>query len=129
MKKSVFAMCSVLMIFVFVLIFYTIYGREIRQTELNNAMNASMREAMELLLVEEGGPESEKEWKAMFAHSVAVQIESNSTLTVNVIESDMEKGYLKAEAILTWKHPTGTTGQISEVMDIMLEEYVEESSD
>lgn len=129
MKKMLIAFISALITVVIILIGFTVLGRDLRRQELKNALKSSMESAMELLLAEEGGPETEEEWRAMFVQSVALQIESTSQLRVVIVESDMEKGYLKAEAVLTWRHPIGTIGSVSEVMDIMLEEYVIESKE
>lgn len=107
---------------------FTIHGRNVRQIEVDNALNTSMKSAMEVLLVEEGGPKTQKEWEYMFIQSLAVQIESDSELTVHIgADSDMEKGILTAEAILTFRHPIGTTGTVSTgIRTIILEEYIEE---
>lgn len=125
MKKALFGVFGVIVILIFILIWFTIDGRTIRQTEINNAMYSSMENAMEMLLLDEGKPATQEEWIAMFKQSVIVQIESDSDLTVHVIKSDMDKGYLAAEGILTFRHPIGTIGTVSTGrMDIILEEYV-----
>ena len=125
MKNAALAVFGVIVTMIFILTWYTMDGKSVRQTEINNAMTSSMENAMEMLLWEEGKPLYEEEWLAMFKMSVAVQIESNSELTVHIIESDMDKGYLAAEGILTYKHPIGTTGTVSSGrMDILLEEYL-----
>lgn len=127
MKKAILAVFCVLIIIIFILSTFTLYGRAIRQTEINNAMTLSMESAMDMLLLDEGRPETEEEWEAMFLSSVAVQIESESELKVHIIESDMQKGILSAEGILIFKHPIGTIGSVSSgKMDIILEEYTAE---
>lgn len=82
-----------------------------------------MKQAIESLIVDEGKPASEEEWKMMFLQSLVSQIESESELTVNILEMDMEKGILSVEAILTFKHPIGTDGAVSAQRTIVLEEY------
>ena len=125
MKKMIMAVLSVLTIIIFILSLYTLHGRNYRQTEIDNALTASMENAMELLLVEEGGPKTQAEWAQMFVQSLAVQIESDSELTVHIgKDSDMGKGILTAEAILTYRHPIGTEGTVSTgIRTIILEEY------
>lgn len=119
---------SVLIIIIFILSLYTIHGRSYRQVEINNALTSSMKNAMELLLVEEGGPKNQQEWEQMFIQSLVVQIQSESELTVHIgADSDMDKGILTAEAILTFRYPIGTTGTVSSgIRTIILEEYTEE---
>ena len=110
---------------VIILIGFTIYGRSIRQIELDNALKSSMEEAMTSLMYEEGGPENEEEWKAAFIQSLVIQISTTSDLTIAFLEADMEKGILSVKATLTWTHPIGTTGQVSSEMTVILEEYEE----
>lgn len=109
---------------IFILIWYTIAGISIRQTEIDNVMTASMQSAMNMLTLDEGRPKDQDEWIGMFLSSAAAQIESDSTLTVRVIDADMEKGYLSAEGVLTFRHPIGTEGSVtSGRRDIILEQY------
>ena len=128
MKKMIVAFVSCIIIVILIMTGFTIHGRNVRQIEVDNALNTSMKSAMEVLLVEEGGPKTQKEWEYMFIQSLAVQIESDSELTVHIgADSDMEKGILTAEAILTFRHPIGTTGTVSTgIRTIILEEYIEE---
>ena len=115
------ALCGV----VIILIGFTIYGRSSRQVELDNALKSSMEEAMTSLLYEEGKPKNEKEWKAAFLQSLAIQINSTSDLRVTFLEADMARGILSVEAVLTWNHPIGTTGSVSSVRTVILEQYEE----
>jgi len=78
---------------------------------------------MTSLLFEEGGPQTEEEWKAAFLQSMAVQINSASELTVTFFEANMEKGLLSVEATLSWNHPIGTRGSVSSVRTALLELY------
>lgn len=128
MKKMIMAFIACLLVVMIILIGFTVHGRNLRQIELDNALRASMKNAMELLLVEEGGPEKQSEWEQMFVQSLAVQIASDSELTVHIGEdSDMDKGILTAEAVLRFKHPIGTEGTVSTgIQTIILEEYTEE---
>ncbi len=128
MKKTLLALFNLITILVFILILFTLYGKAIRQVEIDNALESSMKYAMELLLFEEGHPETTEEWEEKFIESLVVQIESNSDLTVHVYEMDLEKGLLSAECILTFRHPIGTTGTVTTgKRTILLEEYIYEN--
>ena len=128
MKKVLLGICCFLLILQVLLTIFSISGRAVRQEELNNAFYSSMENAMLMLQVEDGGPQSEEEWKAMFVNSIAVQIESASDLQVHIIYADMEKGLLVAEAVLYFKHPNGAAGSVAVNNRILMEEY-ELSSD
>ena len=125
MKNMLIAFISAICAVVIILIGFTMHGRSTRQIELDNALKSSMEEAMTSLMYEEGGPQTEEEWKAAFLQSLAIQINSASDLTVTFLEADMEKGILSVEATLTWKHPIGTQGSVSNVMTVIMEEYEE----
>ena len=125
MKNILIAFVAALCSVVVILIGFTIHGRSIRQVELDNALKASMEDAMTSLLYEEGRPQTEKEWKASFLQSLAIQINSASDLMVVFLMVDMEKGILSVEATLNWTHPIGTEGSVSRTMTVILEEYEE----
>ncbi|MBQ8519466.1 MAG: hypothetical protein IJ455_07705 [Agathobacter sp.] len=125
MKNMLIAFFAAVIGILIILIGFTIHGRSIRQMELDNGLKSSMEEAMTCLLYEEGRPESEEAWKAAFLQLLAVQINSASDLTVTFLETDMEKGLLSVEAVLTWNHPIGTQGSVSSVRTALLEEYEE----
>ena len=78
MKKTLQAVFSSIMILIFLLIFFTLYGRLVRYTEVHNALEHSMKQAIAQLQVEEGAPTSETLWIHNFTESVALQIESSS---------------------------------------------------
>lgn len=124
MKKALLAMFSTIFILIFILIFFTLYGHAVRYTEVSNALELSMKQAIAQLQLDEGRPVTEEDWIADFAESVAIQIDSQSELTVHIYEADMEKGLLSAEAILTFHNPVGTVSSVKTgKRTILLEEY------
>lgn len=125
MKNMLIAFYAAIIGILIILIGFTIYGRNTRQIELDNALKSSMEDAMTVLLYEEGKPQTEEEWKAAFLQSLVVQINSTSDLKVVIMEADMEKGLLSVEAELTWYHPIGTKGSVSSIRTAFLEEFTE----
>ena len=124
MKKALLAMFSSILILIFVLIFFTLYGRAVRQTEINNALEHSMRQAIAQLQFDEGIPESQEIWTNHFVTSITKQIHSHSDLSIHIYEADMEKGILSAEAILYFPNFTGTESSVSTgKRTIILEEF------
>ncbi len=125
MRNILTAFIAALIAVVIILTGFTIHGRSVRQVELDNALKSSMEDAMTSLMYEEGRPETEEEWKAAFLQSMAIQINSASDLTVNILEADMKAGILSVEATLNWTHPIGTRGSVSNTMTVIMEEYKE----
>lgn len=117
-------MMSITLILIFLLIFFTFYGHAVRHTEIQNALELSMKQAMEQLLLAEGKPTDKDAWIGDFTQSVATQIESQSNLTIHLYEADIEKGLLSAEAILTFRNLIGTESSVTTgKRTIILEEY------
>ncbi len=124
MKKALLAAFSSIIIVLFLLIFFTLYGRLIRYNEVTTALELSMKSAITQIQFEKNAPSSEEIWINDFSQSVATQIESKSDLTLHIYEADMQKGLLSAEAILTFQNPIGTESFVTTgKRTILLEEY------
>lgn len=124
MKKALLTTFSFITILIFLLIFFSLYGRAIRHTEITNALHLSMKQAISHLQLDEGGPVSKEQWLSTFSDSIASQIQSKSSLTVHIYEADFEKGLLSAEAILTFRNPIGSYSSVTTgKQTIILEEY------
>lgn len=124
MKKIILGVCSVILVMLIILIGYTLHGRTVRQTELDNALTSGMEKAMETLRAEKSvAPQSNEEWIAYFMEAFVVQIDSSSDLTVHVLDADFEKGLLSVEATLKYKHPIGTEGSVSIQKTMILETF------
>lgn len=126
MKKTLQAAFSSILILIFLLIFFTLYGHMVRYTEVCNALELSMKHSITQLQLDEGAPSSEEAWIQDFIQSLAIQINSKSDLTIHIYEANLEKGLLSAEAILTYKNPIGTESSVTTGKRIiLLEEYYE----
>lgn len=126
MKKIVIGICSLVLILILVMAAYTMYGRSVRKTELDNALSSGMQKAMQMLNAEEYAPRSNEEFTSLFMEAFFVNLESSSDVTVHILDADYEKGLLSAEAVLTYKHPIGTTGKVAARKTIIREEYSEQ---
>ena len=124
MKKALLSTFSLITILIFILIFFSLYGRLLRQAEVCNALTLSMKQAMMQAQLEVGGPASTDEWIQNFAQSLSTQIQSKSELTIHIYQADLEKGLLCAEAILSFPNPIGTSSSVTTgKQTIILEEY------
>lgn len=124
MKKAIFSILTVLLILIFSLVCITIHGRQVRQNELNVALENSMDKAVNVLLENDGKPASEEEWIEMFCLDLSMQIASASDLTINILDADFEKGLLRVEATLSYRNPIGTTSTVSSERMALVEQYV-----
>lgn len=130
MKKAIIAICSVVSLLSIVLILFTVQGRNIRQTELDNAVTSSLEKAMAMLKEDDAyKPTTDDELVALFMQSLVVQIDSSSNLEVDILEVDVEKGLLSVEATLKYLHPIGTQGTVACQKTIILEQFDVEPED
>ncbi|MBQ6843421.1 MAG: hypothetical protein IJO60_02160 [Agathobacter sp.] len=113
MKKALLSTFYCIIILIFTLIFLSLYSRIIRYTEIRNALELSMQQAIAQLQLDENRPSSEEEWLSIFANSVSSQIQSKSDLEIRIYTADFEKGLLSAEAILTYQNLIGSTSSVS----------------
>ena len=122
MKNIVIGIGSCFLAGILVLTLYTLHGRSVRQEELDDALASGMKLALEQ--VKQGGdgaPGSNEELTALFLQSFLLQIDSNSQVTVHILEADYEKGLLSVEAVLTYRHPIGTEGRVTARRTVILE--------
>ena len=124
MKKAIFCVLTILIILIFSIAYITIHGRQVRQNELNVALEQSMEKSISLLLENDGKPVSEEEWIEMFCLDLSMQIASASDLTINILDADFEKGLLRVEATLSYRNPIGTTSTVSSERMVLVEQYV-----
>lgn len=124
MKKAIFCVLTILIILIFSMAYITIHGRQVRQNELNVALEQSMEKSISLLLENDGKPVSEEEWIEMFCLDLSMQIASASDLTINILDADFEKGLLRVEATLSYRNPIGTTSTVSSERMVLVEQYV-----
>lgn len=112
--------CSIIAI----VIVMTLWGINIRQNELNNAVNGALKETVENQFDSKTySVNSNDELVADFMEALLVQINSDSTVVVNVLDVDYQKGLLSVEVIEKYKHPIGTEGQVSVKRTAIMEQY------
>ncbi len=127
MKHIMIGICSFALFGLLLLTIYTIHGRSIRQAELDQALE----DAMEQAVASTGethldGPQNDKELTALFLEKFASQIDSNSQVTVHILDADWQKGLLSAEAVVSFYHPTGKEGKVASRRTVIREARVQE---
>lgn len=126
MKNIIIGICSFVLLGILILTMYTLHGRSIRQQELNHALTSSMQSVMDSICQDiECAPKNNEELVALFLQEFLVQIESNSQVTVHVLDVDHEKGLLSVEAILEFMHPIGTSGTVSAHRTVIIEDELQ----
>lgn len=123
--KSVFlafgiTICS----FLSIVIIMTLCGTNMRQNELKRAVDSALQDTVENQFDNTTYKvNSNDELTADFMEYLLVQINSDCTVVVNVLDVDYQKGLLSVEVIEKYKHPIGTEGQVSVKRTVIMEQY------
>ena len=123
--KSVFlgfgiAVCGL----VSLIIVMTLCGTSMRQNELNRAIDNALEATMENQFNDKtDSADSNEEFAQDFIDALLIQINSNCSIVVNVLDIDYEKGLLSVEVIEKYIHPIGTDGEVSVKRTIIMEQY------
>ena len=107
-----------------IVIVMTLCGTNMRQNELNRAVDSALQETVENQFDSKTySVSSNDEFVADFMEALLVQINSECSIIVNVLDVDYQKGLLSVEIIEKYKHPIGTEGQVSVKRTVIMEQY------
>lgn len=108
-----------------IVIVMTLYGTNMRQNELNRAVDSAVEDTVENQFDNKTySVSSNDEFIADFIEALLVQINSDCSVKVNVLDVDYQKGLLSVEVIEKYKHPIGTDGQVSVKKTVIMEQYM-----
>lgn len=126
MKKVAFGIaCGITAIFVFALML-TLYGRSARQTETNTILAQAVNSTLSHVMGERNDTiEKNEDFIADFLQALLVQKNSDSYLTVSILEADYEYGILSVEITEKFRHPNGKKGAVSEMRTVIFDKPVD----
>jgi len=123
--KSVFlgfgiTICSIISI----VIVMTLCGTNMRQNELNRAVDSAIKDTVENQFDNTTySVNGNDEFVADFMEALLVQINSDCSVVVNVLDVDYQKGLLSVEVIEKYIYPIGTEGKVSVKRTVIMEQY------
>lgn len=128
MKKIAFGIaCGMAAVFVLTLML-TLYGRIVRKQETDTALAQAADSALSNVMSEHNTAiEKNEDFTADFLKSLLIQTNSDSDLTVSVLDADYEYGILSAEIVETYAHPNGKKGSVSERRTVIFDKPVDEN--
>ena len=107
-----------------IVIVMTLCGTNMRQNELNRAVDIALQDTVENQFDSKTySVSSNDEFIADFIEALLVQINSDCTVKINILDVDYQKGLLSVEVIEKYKHPIGTEGQVSVKRIVIMEQY------
>lgn len=108
-----------------IIIVITLCGTNMRQNELNRAVDSAVQDTVENQFDNKTySVSSNDEFIADFIEALLVQINSDCSVKVNVLDVDYQKGLLSVEVIEKYKHPIGTDGQVCVKRTVIMEQYM-----
>jgi hypothetical protein len=108
-----------------IVIVMTLCGTNMRQNELNRAVDIALQDTVENQFDSKTySVSSNEEFIADFIEALLVQINSDCTVKINILDVDYQKGILSVEVIEKYKHPIGTEGEVSVKRTVIMEQYM-----
>ena len=122
MKKIAFGFaCGFTAIFIFVMML-TVYGRVTRQEETELALSQAIESTLSGAMEEENRRIlDDKGMVADFLQTLLIQANSESDITVSVLDADCKRGILSAEVTEAYRHPNGREGTVSAVRTVIFD--------
>lgn len=115
------AMMSVIILLITIIILTT-DDRIVRINEDNTALANALDESISVIDTDKYSIADTSQLIADISQGLFMQIESDSDITVNVMDADKDKGIVTVEAVQSFTKPTGKQGQAAATRTVILEE-------
>lgn len=125
MKQAVLGTVVLSITLIVASILFSLDSRSIRQQEIENALEEALKSCAESIWVNSTyAAQTENEFAADLIQTITTQIESDSAVSIRILDLDNEKGIVSAEAVLKYKYQNGKTGTVSTVKTVIMEKNV-----
>lgn len=125
MKQAVLGTVVLSITLIVASILFSLDSRSIRQQEIENALDEALKSCAESIWVNSTyAAQTENEFAADLIQTITTQIESDSAVSIRILDLDNEKGIVSAEAVLKYNYPNGKTGTVSTVKTVIMEKNV-----
>lgn len=122
MRNIVIGFVFAAMILLSVNIVSTMNSRSTRSQELSDALDTALESTLGTLSKGTYDINNTDEYIADLVSNIAEQIQSDSELTVNILDADIEKGIMTVQVKEEYKHINGKTGAVTASKTVLLEE-------
>ena len=125
MKQIAIGMISIIVIILFVGIYLNLMHRQSRKEEVtNNLAEAIEISAEQAWLDREKLVKNDKEFVSDFIQTLVMQMESESSVDIRIVEVDLEKGILAVDVKETFQYTNGKEGTVDYQKTILLEREI-----
>ena len=129
MKQVTLGLVSGLIIIIFAVILINLNSKADRKQQLTDNLAEAVEETAQSVFKEKNYDVNDNdEFIADFLETLLSEIDSDGTLTVNVVEADLEKGILSVDVVEEFKYTNGNTGYVQTQKTIILNQTVEEET-
>lgn len=121
---------AIFMILILAVIFQlTLSGKSARAEEIENNMDTAIEQTVENVLKTQKYSIADKnEFIADFIQNLALNLDSDSDITVEVLKANPDKGILSINVIATYIHPNGNTGEYESNQTVIFERFEDEET-
>lgn len=118
-KQVVYGLCCSLIFFFGVVLYLTISGKFMRQSEILDSLTIAVDSTMERTLEERRKAAlfskelaGEEQWIEEFQSQLKIQLGSKSIVSIDILNADYEKGLLHVRVKEKFKQANGTWGEV-----------------
>ena len=122
MKNVVMGAMMSIIIALITIIILTTDDRIVRINEDNTALANALDESISIIDTDKYSISDTSQLIADITQGLLMQIESDSDITINLMDADRDKGIVTIEAVQDFIKPTGKSGQVAATRTIILEE-------
>lgn len=125
MKQAVLGTVVLSITLIVASILFSLDSRSIRQQEIENALEEALKSCAESIWVNSTyAAQTENEFAADLIQTITTQIESDSAVSIRILDLDNEKGIVSVEAVEKYRYPNGKTGTVSTAKTVIMEKNV-----
>lgn len=123
MRKVMFGLSLSVIVVITILIVISMDSRSIRTQEIENGLSQAMESSVNSLLLKDSYSITDRDkFIADLLQSLLLQIDSDSDITVNILNCDIDKGIITVEATENYYYPNGNIGTVSSIKTVILEQ-------
>jgi len=124
MKNTILGMCFVFFVVISMSIIFIIDGRRIRKEEIVDSLSCAIESSMQTIAGNKYNISDNEQFIADIMQAILLQIESDSTVTINILDIDYEKGILSIEVIEYYRQPNGNPATVACVKTVIFEQDI-----
>lgn len=128
MRNLMIGIMLTLLLIMGVTIILTIDDKSIRKNEVELSLENALTESINVIDKNKYSIDNTEELISDITQGLLSQIESDSTITIRILDVDWEKGIVSVEAVEKFKRPTNKEGTVSAVRTVILENEKEDSA-